>query len=294
MSYTVGIDIGGTKMGMVLLKNAKVLKTQKIVTPKNKKGIIEAVENNVKTMILGVPESEILGIGLGVTGPLGKKRNVMLNPPNQKFLKGCPLAKIVEQKLKIKTVMDNDVKCFTLGETLFGAGRGAKIVLGITLGTGLGSGLAINGKLYRGNSGAAGELGHMTIKFDGPRCNCSSLGCFEEYGSQRFFNKMKYSPKDLGIKAEGGDAKALKIFREYGRYLGIGLGNAINILDPEVIVLGGGIANVFHLFIKDAREQIQKIVISPLAKKQVNIKKSKLGDFAGAIGAACLLWEQKN
>jgi len=293
MKYAIGVDIGGTKISFVLLKNSRVIKTQKIVSPKNKKGIIETIEDNVKIMISNLPKSEILGIGLGVTGPLGKKRDVMLNPPNQKFLKGCPLAKILEQKLKMKTVMDNDVKCFTLGETLFGAGRGAEIVLGITLGTGLGSGLAINGKLYRGNTGAAGELGHMIIKFDGPKCNCGNPGCFEEYGSQRFFKKMKYSPKELGIRAMAGEEKSLKIFREYGRYLGIGLGNAINILDPEVIVLGGGIANVFHLFIKEARKQIKKIVISPLAKEQVYIKKSKLGDFAGAIGAACLLWENK-
>ena len=96
------------------------------------------------------------------------------------------------------------------------------------------------------------------------------------------------------MKAKAGDKKALKAFKDYGKYLGIGLGNAINILDPEVIVLGGGIANVFQLFIKEAQKQIKKIVISPLAKKQVKIKKSKLGDFAGAIGAACLLWENKS
>lgn len=294
MKYTIGVDIGGTKISFVLLKNSRVIKTQKIAAPKNKKGVIGAVEDGIKTMISEVPKTEILGIGLGVTGPLGKQRDMMLNPPNQKFLKNCPLAKILERKLKIKTIMDNDVKCFVLGETLFGAGRGAEIILGVALGTGLGAGLAINGNLYRGNSGSAGELGHMTIKFDGPKCSCSSLGCFEEYGSERFFKKMKYSPKELGLKAKKGDQKSLEIFREYGRYLGIGLANAINILDPEVIVLGGGIANVFQLFIKETQKQINKMVISPLARKQVKIKKSQLGDFAGAIGAACLLWEKKN
>ncbi len=123
MSYTIGVDIGGTKILFVLLKDSKVIKTQKIATPKSRKKVIREVEENIKRLIFNLSKSEILGIGLGVTGPLNRERTVMLNPPNQKFLKGCAMAQIIEKDLKIKTVMDNDVKCFTLGEAMLGAGR---------------------------------------------------------------------------------------------------------------------------------------------------------------------------
>lgn len=293
MNYAIGVDIGATKTNFVLLKNLRIVRTQKIATPKSKKKLIEAIDEKIKELISGLNKSEISGIGMGVTGPLNKEKDLMLNPPNQKFLKGCPLARIIGQDLKIKTIMNNDVACFALAEATMGAGKGQKIVLGVTLGTGLGGGIIINGQLYRGFFGSAGEVGHMVIKFDGPRCHCSSFGCFEEYGSERFFKKRKASPKELAAAARKGDKKALKIFSQYGRYLGIGLSNAINVLDPAVIVLGGGIANTYLLFIKELKREIQKRVISPLAKRGVKIEKAKLGDLAGAIGAALFLCQKK-
>ena len=187
--------------------------------------------------------------------------------------------------------MENDVNCFTLGEALVGAGKGAETVLGITLGTGVGGGIVIDGRIYRGAFGAAGELGHMTIKFDGPRCSCSSFGCLEEYCSERFFLKKGGLPQKFYDDAEKGDKKALKIYNEYGKYLGIGLANVINLLDPEVIVIGGGIANAYKLFVKEMEKEIRKRVISPVSKKYVKIKKAALNGLGGAVGAA-LLWQK--
>lgn len=290
MVYVVGIDIGGTKINLVLLKNLRVVRKIKIFTPRTKKRVIEALKENIHKIISGISKSKVSGIGIGVTGPVNQKRDVMLNPPNQKYLRGCPLAKIIEKDLKIKTLMDNDVNCFVLAEAIMGAGKGKKIVAGVTLGTGLGEGMVINGQLYRGFFGSAGQGGHMTIDFNGPRCGCGNLGCWEAYGSEKFFKRKNFLPQKLAEKAKKGSKKALKIYQEYGKYLGIGLSSLINILDPEVIVIGGGIANAYQLFIKEAEKEIKRRVTSPIAKRNLKIKKTKLGDTAGAIGAALLFY----
>lgn len=292
MSYAIGVDIGATKTNFVLLKDLKVVRAKKTATLKTKRKLIGAVEENIQKLISDIPKHQILGVGIGVTGPLNEKRNIMLNPPNQKYLRLCPLAKIVEDDLnkdfKIKTMMDNDVNCFTSGEALLGAGRQAKSVLGVTLGTGVGAGIVINKKLYRGNFGSAGEIGHMIIKFDGLKCSCGSIGCFEEYASGRFFKRKGVDPRKLARVARRGNKKALKIFQEYGRYVGMGLASAINLLDPEMVVLGGGIANTYSLFIREAKEEMRKRITSPIARNNVRIKRTKLGGLSTAIGAALL------
>jgi len=287
---TIGIDIGATKINFVLLKNRKIVKFWKILTPKNKKELINCLRSQVKQW------GEASGIGIGVPSPLNQKRDLILNPPNLKCLRNTPLARIIQREIKsdshlekVTVALENDVNCFTLGEAIMGAGKRAKIVFGITLGSGVGGGIVIDGKIYRGAFGGAAEVGHQTIKFDGQKCTCGSYGCFEEYCSERFFIRKGNLPIKFQRKAEKGDKKVLKIYNEYGRYLGIGLSNVINFLDPEVIVIGGGIANAYQFFIKEAKKEIKKRAISPISKKNVKIKKAELGDFSGAIGAALLI-----
>ena len=260
---TIGIDIGATKINFVLLRNQRVLKTKKISTPKHKKDLIKLLKENI-LKFSRASTREIKGVGIGMAGPLNKKRDLILKPPNLKCLRNTRLAEIIQRKVKIKTVMENDGNCFTLGEALTGAGKAASIVFGVTLGTGVGGGIVVNKKIYRGAFGSAGEVGHITINFKGPRCDCGNYGCLEAYCSKRINN-------------------------EYGKKLGIGLANVINLLDPEVIVLGGGIANNYNLFIRETKKEIKKRVISPISKKNVKIKKAQLGDLSGAIGAALLL-----
>lgn len=292
--FTIGIDIGATKTIFVLMKENRILENRKVLTPKKKDKLIEMLERNILELKWG---RKINRIGIGVPGPLNEKRDLILNPPNLKCLWRCHLAKILENRLKIKIRMDNDVNCFTLGETASGAARNGKVVFGITLGTGVGGGLVLRYKsdkmrpevfLYRGVFGSAGEIGHMTIKFDGLKCSCKNLGCLEEYCSERFFKRKKILPPELEERARRGEKKALKIFKEYGKYLGIGLANVINLFDPEIIVVGGGIANAFKFFIKDLKKEIKKRVISQISKKRVKIKKAELGELAGAIGATYL------
>ncbi len=283
-SFGVGVDIGATEIKFVLLKNLKVLKTQKIFTPKNKEKLIKVLKENMNNLIFGIPQSKIKGIGIGVPGPLSKKRDFILNPPNLKCLSNCPLTEIIEKDLNIKARMENDVSCFVLAETILGSAKGAEIVAGITLGTGVGGGIIWKGKLIKGAFGSAGEFGYITIN-----SNAEYSGFFEDYCSEKFFKRKGIYSKDLEKKAKKGNKQALKIFQEYGKYLGIGISNVINILDPEVIIIGGGIAKANRFFMKSAKKEIQKRVLSPLSKKFVKIKISKLKDFSGAIGAALLL-----
>ena len=286
--HTIGVDIGATKTNFVLLKDHRVLGAQKVLTPKSRKDIVSLLKMYIQKCTEIGSSRHIKGIGIGVPGPLNEKGDLILNPPNLKILRNCPLARIVEKELKIKTKMDNDGNCFALGEALLGAGRGAKIIFGITLGTGVGGGIVIDGKAHRGGFGSAAEVGHMTIKFDGPRCSCGSYGCLEEYVSERFFFGRGALPQKFQERAERGDKKALKVYDEYGRYLGIGLANVINLLDPEVVVIGGGIANSYKFFLKETKKEIKKRVLSPISKKYVKIKRAALGEFSGAIGAALL------
>jgi len=314
MKYLIGIDIGATNTKFVLLKGFYPVKKEKIPTPKNKEKLRKVLKENVNNLISNIPQSEIKGIGIGVPGPLNKERDFILNPPNLKCLSNYPLAKIIEKDLKIKTIMENDVNCFTLAEAMLGSGKGAEIVAGITLGTGVGGGIIrklkvknekLKVEIIKGAFGSAGEFGFMTINFDG-----ENSGSLEDYCSEKFFKRKKIYPvrnikgkekksreqisnefnsKELEEKAKKGNKRALKIFQEYGKNLGIGISNIINTLDPEVIVIGGGISKANKIFLKETKKEIQKKVLSPLSKKSVKIKISKLKDFSGAIGAALLV-----
>ncbi len=283
MKYFVGIDVGATKIIFLLLANNKIIKKKKISTPRTKADFLAVVKEN-----LG---KEVSGVGIGVPALLNLKRKLVLNSPNLPYLNNCPLTQVVKGFLPQKTpvAMDNDANCFALAEACLGAGQNVKVVCGITLGSGIGAGIVLNRKIYHGAHGSGGEVGHMSIKFDGYQCSCGSFGCFEEYASEKFFQRRKISSRELEVKARAGNKKALQLFIDYGRYLGIGLANIVNVLDPEIIVLGGGTSKTSKFFMRSAQKECARRVISPLAKKYVRIKKAKLGESSGAVGAALLL-----
>ncbi|GAI43456.1 unnamed protein product, partial [marine sediment metagenome] len=188
MKNFIGIDIGGTTIIFALLKKRKVVKTKKINTPKSKKGLIKVLIENIGEL---KGDLKIKGIGIAVAGVLDKKREKILNSPNLKYLNNFPLAKVLKRKLQLKVIMENDANCFALGEAILGAGRGKKMVFGITLGSGIGGGIVIDSEIYQGALGGAGEIGHTTIKFDGIKSKCGNFGCFEEYCGKRFFQRKK-------------------------------------------------------------------------------------------------------
>ena len=282
----IGVDIGGTKIIFVLLKNKKVIKTLKLKTPKNKKELIKVLIENIKDL---KGSSKIEGVGIGVAGVLDKKRETILKSPNLRYFKNFSLAKILEKNLNLRVKMENDVNCFTLAESVIGAGKGKNIIFGLTLGSGVGGGLVINSKIYQGAFGAAGEIGHSIIKFDGKKCKCGNFGCFEEYGSKRFFQRKKVTSKELEKAVDQDKKNSREIFKEYGKYLGIGIANIVNILDPEIIIIGGGLVHAHKYFLKTVKKEAKKRILSPLSKKNLQIKISKLGAAAGAVGAALLI-----
>ena len=287
MKNFIGVDIGATKIIFGLLKNRKVIKNKKIPTPKTKKIIKKELKENLRDLKKS-SSLKIDRIGIGVPGILDIKKGLILKCPNLRYLDNLPLVKILEKELKIKTSIENDTNCFTLAEALLGAGKNKNIVFGITLGSGIGGGLIIKSKIYRGAFRTAGEIGHQTIKFDGQKCSCGNLGCFEYYCSAKFFKRKDCSSKELAKKAKRNNKEALKLFKEYGKYLGIGLSNIINLIEPEIIVIGGGISKSWPYFLAETKKEIKKRIISPVSKKYTKVEISKLGDLAGSIGAGLI------
>ncbi len=281
----IGIDIGGYKTNSVLFDGKKIIKKRKVLTKSmsNKKIMLAQIFDCIDFLINRTSKNSLRGIGIGVP-----------EPTNVTALKDIALGEVVRKKLKIKTKVDNDANCFGLAEAILGAGKDASIVAGLTLGTGIGGTLIINRKIFHGTANKAAEFGHMIIQKDGRKCNCGAKGCLEAYVSARGIVETAkeiglkaYTPKEISELAKKGNKKAIQIFQITGEYLGVGLANLVNILNPDIIVIGGGISNAGKFFLDSAKKVMQKNIISPLAKN-TKITKAKLGEDAGAVGAALL------
>jgi glucokinase len=258
----IGVDIGGTEIKAGIVSNNKILKKAVLKTGKTKKEVV----NNILKSINRLFSKKIKAIGVGCPGPADYEKGIIGKTPNLP-LKGVNLKKIISKKFKKRVVISNDANCFVLGEAIRLKKRNA---VGLTLGTGVGGGIVINGKLYRGN-GNAGELGHCTIKFDGPKGIIN--GDLESYISAKAIRR------DYGKSPDR--LKSGKAWNSVGEKLGIGISNLINAFDPDVIVLGGGISRAFNLFKNGMNKEINKRAI-----RKVPIVKGK--EDSGIIGAACL------
>ena len=278
----IGVDLGGTniKAGLISSKS-KIIRRCEIPT-ETKKGT-NAVINNLILAISEIKNGKIDGIGIGSPGPLDYKKGIITNPVNLPF-RNVPLKRIIENKFKIKTLIDNDVKCFTLAEAIFGQGRKYENVVGITLGTGIGGGLAINKKIYHGRNNAT-ELGHMAINYRGFSDNCGNDGCLEVHASSKFFKRIfrkeAYTIYQLALK---GNKKAIRAFEKMGHYLGIGLANIMYAFDPDIIIIGGKISNSWKFFSRSMNKTIKERYFA----KPCPVVKSKLED-AGILGASALV-----
>ncbi|TSC95714.1 MAG: glucokinase [Parcubacteria group bacterium Athens1014_10] len=288
----ISFDVGATKTRVGLLtEDYKIIKKETFATPKKAKEILSLIYQEIENFR---SFGEIKKIGLGIAGQIDlKKRLVNFGPNFSQELKNIPLEKILEKKFKKPTAIDNDAHCFSLGEALAGHGKKYNFILGVTLGTGIGGGIIIDKKILRGKDNIAGEIGHQIIEINGRQCGCGKKGCWEAYASGMAMIKSYH-------KITGKNKNALEIQKDFlnnkkeskeaveqtANYLAIGLSNLINILNPEVIILGGGLSN-FKEFIELAKKEVKKIVLTPdLQKTPILI--SKLGDDAGLIGAALL------
>lgn len=276
----IGIDVGGTfiKIGLVSPKG-KIIARKKIPTPKKAdyRIIVDAIKN-----------FRASGIGIGVPGFVDTEKGVVHKLVNIKGWDNVPLQRLMEKATGIPTRIDNDVNCMVLGEVKFGIAKGKRNVFGVTLGTGVGGGIVIDGRIYRGTSFTAGEVGHVTVIKDGPRCNCGNRGCLEALvGNRTIIRRGGMSPQELELAAKKGNKTAIKIWQEVGEYIGIVLAGIVNVLNPELIVIGGGIAKAGNLIMRSIRETVKKRAV-PIARDIVKIEFSKLGDDAGILGAAAL------
>lgn len=291
----IGIDIGGTNIKGVLFDGIKVrTKIQYPTKSKtNKKILLKQIFKCIEILIK--KGKEIEGIGIGVAGPVDFKNQKILDPPNVIALKNLELGKLIEKKYGIKTIIENDGHLMLLAETILGAGKNKNNVVGIVLGTGVGGGLVIDRKIIHGENGTAGEIGHMTINEHGRKCSCGSRGCLETYLSESGIRKTSYEffhkrikSYDLHQIAKKGNSEAIEAWDEIGKSLGVGLANIVDVFNPEIIIVGGGIARgAGELLINPAKKEMRKNVLSESAKK-TPVMLAKLNEYAGAIGAGLL------
>lgn len=287
--YKVGIDLGGTKIEAICLDEKSQVIARKRV-PTNQHNGYKSILSSISGLVDDITENiSDYTIGICTPGAISKKTGLIKNS-NTQCLIGMPLQNDLEQMLGKKVAMENDANCFAMAEATMGAAVGYGVVFGVILGTGVGGGIVIDGKIHRGRTYIAGEWGHHTLHGDGNKCYCGKSGCVETYISgpaleKRWFQITGKSEPLMAIvqNLDGTEGQAWKY--EFLENFGTGLANVIDILDPDAIVLGGGMSNIDFLY-TEGRDSVYRKVFSDLV--DTPILKNSLGDSAGVFGAALL------
>ena len=286
----IGIDLGGTKIeGILLDDHFNVVERTRIPTQQEKgyKSIINSIVSLVEE--LKIKASDNVTIGVSAPGAISKKSGLIKNS-NTQCLIGMPLKEDLKQALDQEIAIDNDANCFALAEATLGAAKNHNVVFGVIMGTGVGGGIVINGEVHRGRTYIAGEWGHHTLRINGNKCYCGKLGCVETYISgpalEKRWTELTGKTESLPSIIHNLDTeKGQQWKKEFLENFGIGLANVIDILDPDVIVLGGGISNISFLY-DEGRDAVYDKVFSDLV--ETPILKNQLGDSAGVFGASLL------
>lgn len=311
----IGVDVGGTKIASAVVDlEGRMLSSLKVDTPSGNSDAVVAAINSIIAKLLDSfsANTEITGVGLAVAGTVDYKHGTIVQSPNLPF-SNIGLKSTIEAAFGLPTFLDNDGNLAALGEKYYGAARQAQHIVGLTLGTGIGAGIIAGGCLYRGATGSAAEIGHMVIEAGGPRCTCGSFGCFEEMASGRALvrlakEKVTTNKDNLIMQLAGnvrenitgpmvteaaqqGDALAIDTFNEIGFWLGIGINNIINIFNPELVVIGGGMAEAGELVMAPVRRIIAERTLAP-NKDIAEVVLAELGNQAGTLGAAALVFDE--
>jgi glucokinase len=305
----IGIDLGGTKVaGIVMSEDGRILSRIERPTPQSDAAAVVEVVHAVVQAVSGGEQP--VAVGVGAAGLVDFAAGVLRFAPNLP-LREIPLRDEVATRSGLPCLVDNDANAAAWGEFRFGAGRGARHMLLVTVGTGIGGGIVWDGALYRGAHGFAAEIGHVIVEPGGPRCGCGNRGCWEQVASGQAMDRLgrEAARKDpdgaiarlaggAGVQgahvtaaAREGDPGAMAIVREVGGRLGEGLAGLVNILDPEVVVVGGGVGDEGDIFLEPARRAYRDTVEAPHHRPDVPIVVAGLGNDAGAIGAAALALE---
>lgn len=301
-NFIIGVDLGGTnlKIGLLDLKY-KILDrlTLNTVSFKKKNSLIKAILDSIDTILKRNKLSikKVIGVGLGLPGPIDIEKGIVHFFPNIPGWRKVRIKNILYNKLKVAVFVDNDARVMSLAESRLGKARRFNNVICLTLGTGVGGSVIINRDIYRGTDYAAGEIGHVPISVDGPKCKCGGKACLEAYiGNARILKEArrvfgrKISLEELSQLAKKRNKLALKIWDKTGKRLGAALCGVINLLNPDAIVIGGGIANAGKILFDKVKGVVKQQAMSVQARR-VKILKANFGNEAGLIGAAILVKE---
>jgi glucokinase len=318
--FVLGIDIGGTNLvvgsvaedGSAMVASASEPTHSEAGASDVVDRLVGLAERAIATTRREAPGAEILGVGVGAPGPLDTKRGIVLLTPNLGWV-NMPLRQLIHDRLGLPAALDNDANCAVLGEWWVGAARGARHAIGITIGTGIGGGLIIDGQLYHGASDVAGEIGHTTIDTEGRRCKCGNYGCLEAYASGpnialRAVEELEAGAEsrlrglvggDLGKitaqtvyqAAADGDELALEVVNDTAKVLGVGIGNLLNVFNPEVVVVCGGVTLAGDHLFEPLRREVARRAFKP-AVTACRIVPGELAGTAGVYGAAKIFLDQ--
>jgi glucokinase len=316
--WVVGVDIGGTNLsvGLVPWAGGEPLALRRGPTRAAGGGeavvgrVVELIRSSIAEVLstTGAPSEAVVGVGIGSPGPLDRRTGVVITTPNLGW-KNFPLRDLITAEIALPATLDNDANCATYGEWWLGAGQGEDTLVGLTLGTGIGGGIVLNGELFHGVSDAAGEIGHMTINFAGRRCKCGNYGCLEAYasgpniaaravegieaGAESLLRDMVDGDLTLLTAAHvsdaalAGDGYAHEVILETAKLLGVGVANIINALNPGAVVIAGGVTRAGELLFEPIRAEVRRRAFRPAADS-CRILAADLPETAGVIGAAAV------
>jgi len=315
----LAVDLGGTKIvAAVVLPDGKIISRKYCLAlaDKGPEAVIDRLLSAANSAMsqAKLKTSELTGIGIAAAGILDAEEGIITTSPNLPNWHDVPLRNIVADRLGITTYIINDASAAALGEHRFGAGKGVDNLIYLTVSTGIGGGIIIDGKLYSGIDGCAGELGHITIEAHGPQCKCGNFGCLEvlasgtamakeaaerlsqgETSSILEFTEGKLeniTAETVALAARQGDPIACDIVSRAASYLGIGLANLVNIFNPELIVIGGGVSKMGDMLLEPARKVVKERAFQ-LPARRVRIVRARLGSNAGILGAVAYILDEQ-
>jgi glucokinase len=298
-SEVIGIDLGGTaiKLGR-FRQDGTCLQSLTVETPQpaTPTAVVEVMAEAITSLSSAnahlYPKPKVIAIGVGTPGPADAAGRIAKVAINLVGWHDVPLADILEAKTGCPTVIANDANCAGLGEAWLGAGRRFRNLILLTLGTGVGGAIVLDGKLFTGHQGTAGELGLITLNPDGPMCNSGNQGSLEQYVSvQAIRRRTGKEPAELGAMAREGNKFALDFWESYGQDLGAGLASLIYVLTPEAVIIGGGVSASAEFFFPAALAEIERRVL-PSSRAGLQLLTAELGNQAGMVGAAKLAWQK--
>jgi glucokinase len=316
--WIAGVDLGGTNIvvGLLPMEGGEVLGLRSMPTDSGRgaKFVVDRIIGMVEQAIAevlsahGGTRDQIAGVGIGSPGPLDRRTGTVINTPNLGW-RNFPLRDLISNAVHLPATLDNDANCATYGEWWLGAGRGTRALVGLTLGTGIGGGIVLNGEIFHGCSDVAGEIGHMTIDSNGRRCKCGNYGCLEQYASGPAIAVRAVEGIEAGAESVlvemvngrmdditaatvyeatvQGDAYATEVMKDTAKFLGAGVASIINILNPEMVVIAGGVTRAGDTLFEPLRAEVRRRAFKS-AQECCRIVSAELPGTAGLVGAAAV------